>query len=158
MNVNRCFCTPLLFIGSQWKLDSYYNFTTKILLLLPFYSHLNSYSWDVQLFDICVHRHMFACPALSLGNTTVHQMAHFLPFRPLPVFLDFTSTLSHLCELGVLSSLYTLESWHVKRKRVLLVCANSRFLFWAKFNSHLGLGMLKALLNAYVFVSMDLHR
>lgn len=101
---------------------------------------------------------MFACPALSLGNATVHQMKHFLPFRHLPVFLDFTSTLSHLGELGVLSSLYTPGELTCEEKRVLLVCANSRFLVWAKFNSHLGLGMLKALRNAYVFVSVDLHR
>lgn len=104
--------------------------------------------------------HMFVCCAHTLGNATVHQMKHSLPLCPLPVFLDFTSTPSHLRELGVLSSLYTPGSRHVTGKESLspgCSCSPARsvqtlkgpvqascFLFWAKVQVSLGFGPVKS--------------
>lgn len=101
---------------------------------------------------LCVH---------TLGNATVHQMKHFLPLCPLPVFLDFTSTPSHLCELGVLSSLHTLgeltcegEKSHFSPAVAAVMPGSvqtlkgpvraSCFQFWAKVQLSLGLGSVKS--------------
>lgn len=114
------------------------------------------------------------CMLCAPRNATVHQMKHFqrIPLYPSPVFLDFTNTPSHLNELGVPSCLDSPGELTCEGKRVTSpwlqlqnLCKLYRGLFrplvscfGQRFSSHLGSGLLKALLNAYVFVSVDLHR